>query len=70
MILKYKKLHNMQFCEEKKNHNLVTNSRRRKCRKMNRRGEKRERKRNLRQKTILFPYFIIPNLTHEYCKNQ
>jgi hypothetical protein len=29
-----------------------------------------ERKRNLRQKTILFLYFTIPKLTHEYCKNQ
>jgi hypothetical protein len=67
MLLKYKKLHNTQFCE-KKNQHLITNRRRRKWRKMNRRGE-----RNGKEKetvTILFPFFIIPNLTHKNCKNQ
>jgi hypothetical protein len=32
--------------------------------------KKWEINRNLRQKTTLFPYFIIPELTHEYCKTQ
>ena len=32
--------------------------------------KKWEIKRNLRQKTTLFPYFIIPKLTHEYRKTQ
>jgi hypothetical protein len=57
----------MQFCGEKKSKPDYKQVEEKVQEDEQKRRKKWERQRNLRN---LFPYFIIPNLTHEYCKNQ